>query len=178
MPPTRSPTARHARRAAFGLGGVDELGLLAALMCLPACAPIPVGDFGEVALWHLRRAAPGCVEWLPDRQLRRVLVPACTVDFVVVRSATWRSGLRRAAEFEPFATRIVQLTRRPRQHADIEWEADAAGIGVWLPQPEGQLVELVAPTPYVQHYVRPAGWRFTERAYAAWLNASSGREGA
>jgi hypothetical protein len=165
--------AEHLRRARCGLGGVETLGLLDALMCLPHGEPIPVADLGEVALWHLRRAPEGCVQWLAGgRAVRRLLVPVASVPLVVVRAAGWRTGLRRAAAFEPFARRVVLLPRAGRELGDYAWEADAAGTGLWVTGPDGGVDEVVAPGEFVPRYVRPARWRFTERAYIAWLSAN------
>jgi hypothetical protein len=165
--------AEHLRRARCGLGGVETLGLLDALMCVPHGEPIPVVDLGEVALWHLRRAPEGCVQWLAGgRAVRRLLVPVASVPLVVVRAAGWRTGLRRAAAFEPFARRVVLLPRAGRELGGYAWEADAAGTGLWVTGPDGGVDEVVAPGEFVPRYVRPARWRFTERAYIAWLSAN------
>jgi hypothetical protein len=165
--------AEHLRRTRCGLDGVDTLGLLDALMCLPQGEPIPVADMGEVALWHLRRAPEGCVQWLAGgRAVQRLLSPVASVPLVVVRAAGWRTGLRRAAAFEPFARRVVLLPRPGRKLGDYAWEADAAGSGLWATRPDGGVDEVVAPGEFVLRYVRPARWRFTERAYIAWLSAN------
>lgn len=163
------------RRAGLGLVGVADLGLLDALMCLPVGEAIPVADLGPVASAHLRAAPAGCVEWLDGgTRVRRLLVPAATVELVVVRCGRWRSGLLRAAAFEPFATRVVLLERPPRALHDIAWEADGAGVGLWVRHLDTEIVEVVAPAPFVRRYVKPAGWRFAERAYTAWIAAARG----
>jgi hypothetical protein len=56
-----------------------------------------------------------------------------------------------------------------RRVADIAWEADVDGTGLWITHPGGDIEEVVAPTRWVERYVNPAGWRFAEHAYAAWL---------
>jgi hypothetical protein len=162
----------HRRRAECGLGGVESLGMLDALMSLPHGAPVPVRDIGEVTLWHLRRCPEGCVQWLDNgRAVRRLLVPVAAVALVVVRAVSWRAGLRRAAAFEPFTQRAVLLARESRNLAGYAWEADAAGTGLWVAHPDNPLVkEIVAPGEFELRYVRPARWRFTERAYTAWLS--------
>lgn len=159
----------HARRTAVGLGAVADYSTLYALMCLPVDAPVPVADLGEVTRRLLGKAPVGCVDWLDTTHVRRRYVPAATAPLVVIRGATWRPALRRAAVFEPFATRVVLLTRAPRRVADIAWEADIDGTGLWIAHPDGDVEEIVAPTPWAEHYVKPAGWRFAEQAYAAWL---------
>jgi hypothetical protein len=122
----------------------------------------------------LSKAPSGCVEWVDGgTRIRRRYVPAATVPLVVVRGATWRPALRRAAAFEQFAARVVLLTRPPRRIADIAWEADVDGAGLWITQPGGEVDEIVAPAPYVERYVKPAKWRFAEDSYAAWLTHNS-----
>jgi len=168
----------HRRRAACGLGAVELLGLLDALMCLPYGAAIPVRDVGKVALWHLHQAPEGCVQWGGGESgcnalVRRLLVPVASVPLVVVRAAGWRTGLRRAAQFEPFARRVVVLRRAGRGLGEYAWEADAAGTGLWVARPgSDQVDEIVAPARFTPRYFRPARWRFAERAYTAWLSAN------
>lgn len=162
--------AEHARRTKVGLGAVPDVDLMHALMCLPLHAPVPVADLGDVTRRLLGKAPPGCLDWLDGgRRVRRRFVPAASVPLVVVRGATWRPALHRAAAFEPFAARVVLLTRRPRRVADIAWEADVDGAGLWIAHPDGEIEEIVAPAPYVSRYVKPAKCRFAEHAYAAWL---------
>jgi hypothetical protein len=155
------------------LGAVPDLDVLHALMCLPLDAAIPVDDLGEVVRGLLLERAPaGAVDWLDGRtRVRRRFVPAARVPLVVVRAARWRSAWRRTNAFEPFATRVVLLSPAPQRVADTAWEGDADGIGLWISRPGGQIDEVVAPAPYVSRYVKPAGWRFAERAYTAWLAA-------
>lgn len=173
--------AEHARRAAMGLGAVPDYSTLYALMCLPIDAAVPVADLGGVVRRLLSEAPPGCVEWLGGAtRVRRCYVPAATVGLVVVRGATWRPALRRAAAFEPFAARVVLLPRPPRRVADIAWEADVDGTGLWITRPgsgsrdAGEIEEIVAPEPYVSRHLKPAKWRFAEHAYAAWLTHTAG----
>jgi hypothetical protein len=167
--------AEHARRTAVGLGAVPDYSTLYALMCLPVDAAVPVADLGDVVRRVLSKAPSGCVDWLDGgTRVRRRYVPAATAPLVVVRGATWRPALRRAAAFEPFATRVVLLTRPPRRVDDIAWEADVDGAGLWIAHPGGDVEEIVAPAPWVEHYVKPAGWRFAEHAYAAWLSHTQG----
>lgn len=171
-----------ARRRDVGTGGVGDLALLDTLMCLPVGCPVATDDLTALSRARLRAAPPGCVEWLDEAAVVvRWLVPAVNVELVVVRSATWRAGLLRASAFEPFATRVVLLDRPPRALHQAAWEADAAGVGLWLStagtatgceaETLGEVQQVVAPAPFVRRYVKPAGWRFTERAYAAWAAA-------
>lgn len=163
-----------ARRRGVGLGGVGDLALLDTLMCLPVGCPVATDDLTALSRARLRAAPPGCVEWLDDAAVVvRRLASAVSVELVVVRAATWRAGLLRAAAFEPFATRVILLERPPRALYQAAWEADAAGVGLWIrtaataTDPD-DVQQIAAPAPFVRRYVKPAGWRFTERAYATW----------
>ncbi|MGI5126258.1 hypothetical protein ACQEVB_05520 [Pseudonocardia sp. CA-107938] len=164
----------HARRIAAGLGPVLDVSVLQALMHLPLHAEVSTEDLGEVNLRLLGKAPTGCVDWLDGgSRVRRRYTPAAAVSLVVVRGATWRPALRRAATFEPFAARTVLLTRPPRRVTDIAWEADVDGTGLWIVCPGrdhcGEIDEAVTPAPYVSRYLKPAKWQFAEHAYAAWL---------
>jgi hypothetical protein len=165
----------HDRRVECGLGGVEEIGILDALMCMPTGAALPLEDFRPVALRHLRRAPYGCLVWSEDgSEVRRLLNPVCSVSLVVVRAAGWRSGLWRAAAFEPFARRVVVLDRPSKKVREYAWEADASGTGLWIEHSDNLVEQIVPPGDFVLRYVKPARWRFRERAYAAWLT-STGR---
>lgn len=165
----------HVRRSQLGLtAGVEDLDLLDALMCLPLDHAVAVDDLGVVEMAHLRACPPGCVEWTDNgRRVLRRLLPAATVELVVVQAERWRGGLRRAAAFEPFAARVVVLDRPPHTLADVAWQADVTGVGLWIRTQDGELTEVVTPTPFVRRYVKPAGWRFSERAYTTWVNATT-----
>jgi hypothetical protein len=152
-------------------------------MCLPLGDAVAVADLGPTSLRRLRAAPRGCVEWSDDgARVRRLLTPAARVRLVVVRAATWRRGLLRASAFEPFATRVVLLPRAPGRLHEITWEADAAGVGLWSSEtgtadgPGAPVTEIVAPVPFVCRYVKPAGWRFRERAFAAWSVTSCSQD--
>ena len=171
----RIDEGEHARRAELGLAaGVEDLDLLDALMCLPLNHAVSVDDLEVVELAHLRACPPGCVQWIDDgsRVLRR-LAPATTIELVVVHAQRWRSGLRRAAAFEPFAVRVVVIDRPRHSLVDVAWEADVTGVGLWVRTQGGEIIEVVTPTPFVRRYVKPAAWRFSERAYTTWLNATT-----
>lgn len=161
----------HIRRTAAGAASVTCLGLLDALMCLPLGADVPAADLEPDALARLRAGPPGCVDWAPDRTwVRRLADPPADVTLVIVAAPGLTAGLKRAAAFTPFAPRVVLLGRLPRSFRDRAWEADAAGVGVWTRQPDGALVEHVPADPFQAPLFKPAGWRFRERAYAAWVN--------
>lgn len=160
----------HARRSAWGLGAITSLPLLDALMCLPQGVPVAVADVSTETAAVLRAGPDGCAEWLPGDAptVRRLVAPAADVSMVVVESGRWADALGRAAVFAPVAPRVV-LIERGRVVESRLWEADAAGVGVWARDPDGTVAEVVAPAPFVRRYFKPAGWRFRERAYGAWL---------
>lgn len=99
------------------------------------------------------------------------MVPPATVPLVLVRSSSWRRGLRAASVFEPFAQRVLVLDGPRRNLHMVAWEADVLGVGVWV-QTSAGTEEVLAPAPWRQRYVKAAGWRFRERAYDCWLNAA------
>ena len=92
------------------------------------------------------------------------------VPLVLVRSRSWRRGLRTASAFEPFAQRVLILEDFRQDLNRLAWEADVLGVGVWL-QTDSGTRQVVPPAPWHQHYVKAAGWRFRERAYHSWLSA-------
>lgn len=159
--------SEHARRSACGLGAVTSLQLLDALMCLPSGVEVRESDVGRTVQDTIAAAPPGCVDRLPGHALRRLAVPAAAVPLVVVEGGRWGTALARAAAFSPVAASCVLLDQRDVPWGRL-WEADAAGVGVWACD-GGTPEQLVAPTPFGQRYYKPAGWRFRERAYSAWL---------
>jgi hypothetical protein len=172
----------HRRRQAHGLGAVTDLWTLDRLLCLPFA--LPVADTCLSAEDEKVVRIPGVAAQTSEGFLR-VIRPVAEVRFVVIRATQWRSGIRRAAAFEPFARRILLLPAYPREVDRLLWEADLLGIGVRVGT-VGDSEQLVAAEPWKARYAKSAGWRFMERAYDAWLKAvrvsepesgSSGRPG-
>lgn len=160
----------HHRRAASGLGAVTGIGLLDRLLGLPSGEWVRWDDLSIEDIHQLQMAPVGVIDQSP-RGVRRTLVPAATVPLVLVRSSSWRRGLRKASAFEPFAQRVLVLDRPRRDLHRVIWEADLVGVGVWV-QTEKGTEEVLTPAPWRQRYVKAAGWRFRERAYHNWLNAA------
>ncbi|MGH3939854.1 MAG: hypothetical protein ACRDTG_14740 [Pseudonocardiaceae bacterium] len=160
----------HNRRAASSLGAVTSLGLLDCLLGLPLGECVRWNDLSVEDVHRLQMAPLGVIDQ-STRGVRRVLVPPATVPLVVVRSSSWRRGLRRANAFEPFAQRVLILNHPRRDLPRLTWEADLLGVGVWI-QTETGVEEVLTPAPWRQRYVKAAGWRFRERAYRSWLNAA------
>ncbi len=160
----------HRRRLGAGLGAVTSIGLLDRLLNLPLGEWVRSRDLRSDDAQSLRLAPVGVVE-LSERGVRRTLAPPGTVQLVVVRASSWRTGLRRASAFAPFGRRVLLLEGEHRNLSQVIWEADVLGVGVWL-RASTHTEELLQPAPWRQHYVKAAGWRFRERAYQRWLTST------
>lgn len=159
----------HRRRVMAGLGAVTDLGLLARLLSLPLGELVRWDDLSPDDQRRFRSARAGVVDCCPAG-VRRMLVPAASVPLVLVRSRSWRDGLRAASVFEPFAQRVLILEDFGWDITQLAWEADLLGVGVWLQAGSGTR-EIVPPAPWRLRYFKAAGWRFRERAYQGWLKA-------
>jgi hypothetical protein len=153
----------------FGLRAVTDLGLLARLLSLPLGELVRWDDLSPDDQRRLRSAPDGIVDCCPAG-VRRIIAPAVSVPLVLVRSRSWRRGLRTASVFEPFAQRVLILEDFRRDLTQLAWEADMLGVGVWL-QTDSGTREIVPPAPWRLRYFKAAGWRFRERAYQGWLRA-------
>lgn len=162
--------AEQQRRTACGLAEVTSLGLLDDLMNLPLCTPVRTQDVSPDALARFTAAPAGVVE-LGERWVTRLLTPPLTVVAAIMSGTGWRRLVDRVGFFAPFAQQIVILDPQPAPESGVTWEAQLAGIGVWV-LADGQVRELVAAQPFVRLYWKPAGWRFAERAYRAQLTSS------
>lgn len=160
----------HNRRVASGLDAVTSLGLLDRLLGLPLGEWVRWNDLSSEDAHQLQMAPVGVADQSPQG-VRRTLVPPATVALVVVRSSSWRRGLRRASTFEPFAQRVLVLNNPRRDLDSVIWEADVLGVGVWVQAGSG-VEEVLAPATWRQRYVKAAGWRFRERAYRSWLSTA------
>jgi hypothetical protein len=151
------------RRETVGLGAVRSLPLLDTLLNLPLLCPIALSDISAREERLLRTAPIGTVEFDERSVMRTIQVPL-TVAAAVVEAATWRAALRKCAAFAPFAQRIVVLPKAPSD--SVVWEAQVAGVGIWLDH-GGSLEEYLAAETFVPRYFKAAGWRFAEQAYGA-----------
>lgn len=169
----RPDLTEHERRTAVGLGA---LGLVTvdAMFSLPLGGLIRWGDIDPYLASFLRRLPDGIIERL-DRGVCRLAIPPVKVELVVVSGSSWRPGLRRAGSFAPFAQRVLLLDQNHRIPKGGLQEADFWGVGVWQHTADG-IEELVPPAPWRQHYFKPAGWCFRERAYASWLRTTQARQ--
>lgn len=158
----------QARRRACALGAVTSLALLDVLLNLPHGEPVRLGDLSDHARELVLRAPAGVVA-LEGQWVRRLLVPPLTVVAAVVGPTRWRTAIRRVSTFQPFAQRLVEFDAVPSPK--LSWEAQVAGIGVWVRASEGTTV-VCPPEPYVRRYWKAAGWRFAENAYQAATTAT------
>jgi len=159
----------HQRRVISGIHAVTDLGLLARLLGLPHGEVVRWDDISADDQRRLRSAPDGIVD-CSSAGVQRRLAPPVAVPLVLVRSRSWRRGLRTASVFEPFAQRVLVLEDFRQDLSKLAWEADVLGVGVWLKTGQG-IREIVPPAPWRQRYVKAAGWRFRERAYSRWLSA-------
>lgn len=162
--------AEHLRRSPTGLRAVTDLGLLDRLLALPHRELVRWNDLSAEDTRQFREAPDGVVECSPSG-VRRMLTYPVSVPLVLVRSSSWRRGLQRACAFEPFARRVLILEGTHRDLHRLAWEADVLGVGIWV-EDGSRIREVLAPAPWRQLYVKAAGWRFRERAYLSWLNAT------
>jgi len=167
-------TSEQQRRTACGLGEVTSLGLLDVMMNLPLCTPVRTRDMNIESLARLAAAPEGIVR-CEEGWVTRLLSPPLTVVAAIVRGTGWRRSAGQVGRFAPFAQQVVILDRVPARGSAVIWEAQLAGIGVWV-FVGGQVIELVAPEPFARRFWKPAGWRFAERAYRAQLISSGRRE--
>jgi hypothetical protein len=159
--------AEQARRRQAGLGAITSLWLLDAVMNLPLGTPVRASDLSETT-WNDLLGAPAGVVKIEGAWVTRLLTPPLTVVAAAVRGKGWRRPLQRVGRFTPFAQRLLILDTPPA--SQLMWEAAVAGVGVWVIK-DHHLVVVCAPEPFKRRYWKPAGWRFAERAYAAWLSA-------
>jgi hypothetical protein len=140
------------------------LALLDDLMSLPLAEPVPRAALSAAALERLDDAPAGVVQ-SDGEHVTRLVTPPLTVVAVTVRGSAWRPALRRSGVFAPFAQRILLLDRRRAVPSALAWEASVSGVGVWLgPTPSTASVQ-ISPEPFRPRYLKPAGWRFAERAW-------------
>jgi hypothetical protein len=163
-------SAEQDRRALCGLRSLTSLGLLDAVMNLPVHTPIRTEDVSAEALARFAAIPDGVVE-LDGGWVTRLLTPPLTVVAVIVRGAGWRRPVGRVMNFAPFAQQVVVLDQKPAHPSAVLWEAQLAGIGIWV-SAGGQMTELLPPEPFARLYWKPAGWRFAEHAYRAQIISS------
>lgn len=155
----------HARRQEGGIGAVTSLAILDAVMTLPMGVPVRRRDITPTAWARMERTDEALV-LVDGHWVTRVGRPPLTVLGALVSGRRWRDALRRASAFGPFSQRIVVLRQLPASMDLLLWEAELAGVGVWLAD-DMITREVLAPEPFKLRYVKAATWRFAERAYRA-----------
>ncbi|MFF5100449.1 MULTISPECIES: hypothetical protein [Actinosynnema] len=158
------------RRAASGWSGVLDLGVLDALMNLPAGVPVSWADLTERERLAVRKVPEGVVEVAGDRVVRRAVAPL-TVRLALVAARDWRSGLKRAGEFAPFCARGVVLSRVPDDVDELHLRCGVFGVGAYVAS-RGEADVLLEPRAYVRQRHTAAHWRFAEEVHAR-ISASS-----
>lgn len=162
--------AESARRAAEGMVAVTSLPILDVLLGMPLEVPLRTTSLSDREVRVLGEAPHGCLttDAATTTTARRLRQPV-TVAAALVRATRWRPAMRRAAAFTPLAQRIVVLSREPKATETLE--AQLVGVGIWQEDSDGGFVEHVAPEVFVPKFVKAAGWRFAENAFAAVLGA-------
>lgn len=169
------------RRTQVGIGPVTNLALLDLFLSLPQGFPIAVPGLSEEQLRLLATAPAGAIAVEQDT-VTRLLDRPVRVDAAVARVASpgrdgrrrgdsWRTCLRRAGRFVGVTAAVVVLPEWIRVPETKLWEADVIGVGVWQEAP-GEITELVPPGPFVPARLQAAVWRFEERAFRAWREAT------
>ena len=161
----------HSRRVHAGLGAVTSLGLLDVLLDFPLHAPVRMCDVGSRGQTTVRQAPGGVFEY-DDASVTRVLSPPTTVVAALVQGTSWRRMMAEASCFSPFCQQIMLFEHAPRALGSLIWEAQVAGIGVWSRDGD-HVVEILRPQIFRRRRWKAAGWRFQERAYAAWLRSKN-----
>jgi len=159
--------AEHRRRQQAGLGALTDLTLLKVCMGLPLHAAVRLIDLPQLDQALISRAPAGVFEMHRGLVSRRI-TSVVAVPAVTLTGNDWVSLLGRAAAFSGVSQRIVVMAAAPAKLSERLWEAQLEGVGVWLRDGD-DLVELLAPEVFVPRLVKPARWRFLERAYSAWL---------
>lgn len=159
--------AEHDRRQREGLGAATDLTLLKVCMGLPLDTAVRLADLPQPDQALIDRAPAGLFEVHSGLVSRRI-TSVMAVHAVTLTGNSWATLLGRAAAFSGVAQRVVVMTSAPANHSERLWEAQLQGVGVWLRDGD-DLVELLAPEVFVPRLIKPARWRFFERAYATWL---------
>lgn len=159
----RLDVREHHRRRAAGLGAVTTLGWLDVLLGLPVGLPVPVAPLTPTERRIIPRLPAGCVK-IGAAGIVRTLVAPLDVDLVVVSAQDWRPGLKAAAQFANYCTRVLALTGAHDDLTDARLHAELDGVGLVVNALDEPAV-VVAAEPFVKLAHTCAGWRFTEEVY-------------
>jgi hypothetical protein len=165
-------TAEHARRLRLGVGALLDCASLETMGNLPVDEPVPLM---ALAAWERENLCLLEGSVTVDRELiTRNVRPVVELHAVTAAGPQLRPLIHRLAPFLRATQCIAVLQARPRKLDDQPWEADAAGIGVWLGVDD--TVELVKPDVYRPAAMTAGRWMFSEMIYDTWLNATHQRE--
>jgi hypothetical protein len=171
-------TVEHGRRQGFADRHIDSPDVLDLLLSLPVGAPVPFQNLTIHQQDAVRRSPGMAVQVdqprLGDVMVTRLALRPCRVLLASVKSATaCKTALSSASRFAPFCARQVVVQRRPVWPETLI-EFDFWGVGLVL-ESGGKTETLVAPKPWRPMRHTPAGWRFAEQAYSAYLAHTSER---
>lgn len=155
--------AERDRRCRAGLGHLDSLELLDALMELPTHTPLPWSSLSSSTAGILRRAPSGAVRSTRS-SVTRLAVPVVTPALAVVYAAEWRQGLARASQFAAYCPRMFVVPGLPATAVEVLSEASWYGVGVAVGNRLTPTVVL-EPEPVTAWQPTVAWWRFCERVY-------------
>lgn len=154
------------RRRAVQARPILSLELLRLLLEMPMGSPVNVARLSTYERRLLATGAPlGAVEFSvgAGRATRRA-VPPLTVRHATVRGSDWRTALRAASQFAPYASRTVLLDRLPADDVELRFEAAYLGIGVSVQEePDWDTREIVPGAPFTPARFTAASWLFVER---------------
>lgn len=136
---------------------------------LPADEPVPLTTLAAWERGNLCILPEGSVTRGPEVIIRNAR-PVVELHAATATGPQLRPLIRRLAPFLRATQCIGILQARERRLDDQLWEADAAGIGVWLGVDNP--VELVKPDVYRPEALTSGRWAFGEMIYDAWLNTT------
>ncbi|MBT2529929.1 hypothetical protein J7E91_32355 [Streptomyces sp. ISL-99] len=154
------------RRAAAGLGALDQRSLLTFLFNLPAGVPVPLDQLDASDRRRASTAPSGVVEVDQEHGVVvRRIVPVVRVEQVLVHAKDWDQGVRLASQFGPFCTRAFIVPEGTPDTDLIVLKARYYGVGVAVQAPGGSSRWLLEPAPYRPRRHSPAQWLFHEQAW-------------
>ncbi|MFH8470363.1 hypothetical protein [Streptomyces sp. NPDC017991] len=164
----------HARRQAAGVGPLDDLWLLDALLKLPVGRAVARASLAGRDRRLLERGEPVHACGRRGDSVERWAVPPLSVELAVVRSD--HAGLR-ALDVMPFgayAPQTIWLNAPMDGSAELQAEAARFSTGVVHWQGAYEPRVLVPVQPLADVHDTAAGWQFAEHAYARLLGDPAG----
>lgn len=155
----------HARRAALGIGALDDLRTLAALWELPQGLKTPKSSLAAELRSRLSNLPAGAVESDGDAWVRWA-TPPVQIRGALVWSVPWRQAAVTLGAFVTLAPRVA-VTPLGARHSD-QVLAEAAFWGIGLVTTDSEPLLLLGPQPPEVEF-GPYQWWLAECAYAAWL---------